>query len=107
MAERTNATVLKTVRPFTGSRGFKSHSLRQMPLSLEKVVDDLYGMNDGDAEGLEGFLKVKNAAWVGCCHLSCAAALNSFYFAVADGDSYLWMGEGVRPACAAAHALIV
>ena len=30
MAERTNATVLKTVRPFAGSRGFKSHSLRQI-----------------------------------------------------------------------------
>ena len=49
MAERTNATVLKTVRPFAGSRGFKSHSLRQMLLSLEMVVDYLYGMDDGDA----------------------------------------------------------
>ena len=58
MAERTNATVLKTVRPFTGSRGFKSHSLRR-PLILlgllgdlrllKVVVDYFYGVGDGDA----------------------------------------------------------
>ena len=49
MAERTNATVLKTVRPFAGSRGFKSHSLRQMLLSLDMVADYFNGVDDGDA----------------------------------------------------------
>lgn len=78
-----------------------------MLLSLEMVVDDLYGMDYGDAEGFEGVLKVKNAAGVGCCNLGCAAALDGFYLAVANGCGYIWVCERICAACAAAHALIV
>ena len=52
-------------------------------------------------------MEVEDAAGVSDCHLGCATALDGFYFAVADGGGYIWMGERVCAACAAAHALVV
>ena len=84
-----------------------AYTLQKLTLFSQVFADYFYGVDDGDALGLEGVLEVEDAAGVGGCYLGCAAALDGFYFSGADGDGYLWVGEGVCAACAAAHALVV